>query len=245
MSLGTLSIGGTNASDFLVASAPSTSVAPGSSTSFTLDFRPTATGTRTATVSFSDNDPTQVSPFTFVISGLGLAPSIGVAAFNQPIADGAITTSTTNGTDFGSATLGSTTDSITYTITNSGTGLLELGTPLISPAGSYSITTQPASSVAAGSSTTMIIRFSPTTGGAKPATVSFTEDDPSQPSPFTFAITGVGAAPKIAVIGNGQTISANSLNPSTTNDTDFGNVIVNTGGETETYTISKPWEHCR
>ena len=89
--------------------------------------------------------------------------------------------------------MGGTPLSETYTITNSGTAPLTLGQVSISGtnASDFTVTSQPASSVAAGGSTTFTIQFAPTAVGTSNATVSFTENDTSTTSPFTFAISGV------------------------------------------------------
>ena len=53
-----------------------TRVPPGNSTSFTVQFKPTAPGTRTATISFTEADPTTLS---FAISGTAVAtPAVTV-----------------------------------------------------------------------------------------------------------------------------------------------------------------------
>ena len=48
-------------------------MAAGGSTTFTVQFSPTAGGTRTATVSFAENDPTML---TFAISGIAIGPPV-------------------------------------------------------------------------------------------------------------------------------------------------------------------------
>ena len=121
------------------------------------------------------------------------APSIAVTGGGNAITDGSTTASTTNDTAFGSMTLGGTALSETYTITNSGTAALTLGQVSITGtnASDFTVTTQPSSSVAAGGSTTFTIQYSPAAVGTSNATVSFTENDTTTTSPFTFAISGV------------------------------------------------------
>jgi uncharacterized delta-60 repeat protein len=67
-----VSIGGTNASDFTVTVAPTSPVAINSSTTFTVRFNPSATGTRTATVNLANNDGNE-NPYNFNIQGTGYA----------------------------------------------------------------------------------------------------------------------------------------------------------------------------
>ena len=238
LTVGQVSIGGTNPSDFTVTSQPATSVAPGSSTTFTVQFSPTASGTRSATVNFSEDDTTTTSPFTFAISGVGPAPIIAVKGGGNAITDGATTASASDDTAFGSTTLGSPV-SETYTIVNSGNAALTVGQVSIGGpnASDFTVTSQPAASVAAGSSTTFTIQFSPTASGTRSATVSFSEDDTTTTSPFTFAISGVGTAPIIAVTGAGQAIGDGSTTASAANDTSFGSTTLGSP-VSETYTIT-------
>ncbi len=70
LSVGSVSVGGANQGDFSVAQQPATSVAPGATTSFTVTFDPAALGTRSATLSFTNNDGDE-SPYSFAVQGTG------------------------------------------------------------------------------------------------------------------------------------------------------------------------------
>lgn len=63
-------LSGTNANDFSITANPSTSVLPSGSTTFQITFNPSATGIRTATVAFTNNDCDE-STYDFAISGNG------------------------------------------------------------------------------------------------------------------------------------------------------------------------------
>src|SRR5205823_5739028 len=65
-----ITFGGTNASEFTVTSAPTAPVSPGGTTSFTVQFAPTATGGRTAALHIASNDPNN-SSFDVGLSGTG------------------------------------------------------------------------------------------------------------------------------------------------------------------------------
>jgi uncharacterized repeat protein (TIGR03803 family) len=75
LTLGTVSITGANAGDFTVSTAPATTVSAGNSTTLSISFDPSATGSRVAQVTFSNNDPDE-NPFTFSISGTGNTPPV-------------------------------------------------------------------------------------------------------------------------------------------------------------------------
>ncbi|MEP2776553.1 MAG: choice-of-anchor D domain-containing protein [Luteolibacter sp.] len=71
LTLGTISISGTDAADFSVTSAPVSSVSPGGSTTFGITFSPRGYGLRNATISLTNNDRNK-NPFDFAIQGTGL-----------------------------------------------------------------------------------------------------------------------------------------------------------------------------
>lgn len=72
-----VSLSGANASNFTVTSQPGSTVAPSGSTTVTIAFDPSASGTRTATVSIA-NDDADESPYTFAISGEGASSASGI-----------------------------------------------------------------------------------------------------------------------------------------------------------------------
>jgi hypothetical protein len=77
---------GANASDFTVSAQPSSPVAAANgTTTFTIQFTPTATGTRAATVSIA-NDDADENPYDFSIQGTGIpaAPNVSVGDVSVP-----------------------------------------------------------------------------------------------------------------------------------------------------------------
>ena len=95
--------------------------------------------------------------------------------------------------DFGSKSVNSDTD-ITFTIENTGTGVLSITTPITlggADAGQFSIQLQPASSVTASGSTTFIVRFTPTSVGIKNANISIANNDTDE-NPYDLNIQGNG-----------------------------------------------------
>ena len=65
-----VTITGTNATDFTVATAPATSVAPAGSTTFSISFDPSFNGLHTAVVNIASNDCNEAA-YTFAIDGNG------------------------------------------------------------------------------------------------------------------------------------------------------------------------------
>ena len=77
-------ITGTNASDFTITTAPSSSVASAANTSFVVTFNPSASGDRTAMVTITNNDADEMS-YTFSIHGSGILPgNITVSGITSP-----------------------------------------------------------------------------------------------------------------------------------------------------------------
>ncbi len=82
-----VSVAGTNAGDFSVTVAPSNSIGATNSTTFQVEFTPSATGTRSAYISIGSNDADE-DPYTFNIEGTGAVSSnsdiIANSSFSYP-----------------------------------------------------------------------------------------------------------------------------------------------------------------
>lgn len=142
---------------------------------------------------------------TIQVSGVAWPQEIGLKGNGMDIANGDVTPSLTDHTDFGTALASSGSAVRTYTITNGGGAVLHLtGTPLVALSGpgasAFNVTTAPASATvsAGGGTRTFQITFDPASAGIHTATVSIRSDDAGH-DPFTFDISGTGAAPEIAV----------------------------------------------
>jgi len=71
LNIGTVTIGGSEAADFTLTSAPMSTILSGGTTTFSITFDPSADGLRSADVSFTTND-TAGSTYNFSIQGTGL-----------------------------------------------------------------------------------------------------------------------------------------------------------------------------
>lgn len=131
-----------------------------------------------------------VQTFTITVAA---PPEIAVTGNGVNIADGDATPSLADFTDFGSTTTTASTALRSFTINNSGASTLTLGTVTISGtnAADFSVTTQPASSVAPVGSATFQITFDPSATGLRTAALSFTTNDADE-NPFNFSIQGTG-----------------------------------------------------
>ena len=116
--------------------------------------------------------------------------NISIAGNLNCIETGDITPSTTDNTDFGVVNNNTTLDR-TFVITNNGGSILNITSVSITGvnASSFTILSFPAASVLPGDSTTVVVRFAPTTAGIKNATITVINNDANEGN-YTFAITG-------------------------------------------------------
>ena len=213
---------------------PSGGSALGTGTSFLTPSISTSTTYYVETV----NGTCSSSPRTAVLATV-LQPEINLQGNSNSITDGSTTVSTTNHTDFGSVNITAATLTRTFTIQNTGVGVLTISNPTISGvnAADFSITTNPATlSIAVGASTTFVVTFDPSAVGTRDATITIISNDDDE-STYDFAIQGTGVSQEINLQGNATNIVDGSLTISLTNFTDFGSMDVTTGTRTRTYTI--------
>ncbi|RTY87205.1 choice-of-anchor D domain-containing protein [Flavobacterium sp. RSP15] len=71
LSIGSITISGTNAANFTLTTIPSPLITAGGSSTFSIAFDPNALGTKTATISIVNNDSDE-NPYNFAIKGLGI-----------------------------------------------------------------------------------------------------------------------------------------------------------------------------
>jgi trimeric autotransporter adhesin len=240
LNIGGVTITGLGAADFSIVTPPAATVAAGGSTTLVVMFNPSITGTRTATVTIT-NDDSDEAVYTFLIEGTGTNPEINVTGNAANIADGDTTPTTADHTDFGSTYITGGTITRTFTIQHdsSGSGTLSIGTITISGANAsdFSVTTLPGStSLASSASTTFVVTFNPSATGLRTATISIASNDANE-NPYDFTIQGTGTDPEINVTGNGTNISDGATTTSTITDTDFGIVTVTSGNAVKTFTI--------
>ncbi|MBK8036893.1 MAG: choice-of-anchor D domain-containing protein [Verrucomicrobiaceae bacterium] len=204
-----VTISGTHAGDFTVTTQPAASVAVSGSTTFQVTFDPSAQGVRNATVTLTNNDLDE-SSFSFAVAGSGAGPDIAVLGqvlgnftFNIP---NGYNTSTTS-TSFGYTTTVAAPPTLSFLLSNQGNAVMNLtGSPRVQVLGAqaadFSIVSQPAATLAAGSSATLQVRWAPLTPGNASATISIPSDDPDE-NPFTFTVFGTCLSPANDTDGDG------------------------------------------
>ena len=161
-------ITGTDASQFAITSgaAPS-SIPPGSSHTIDVRFAPTTGGNKSATLRITNNDSDE-STLDVPLSGTGCdQPEIDISPSSW---------------DYGIVITGSSADK-TFQVSNTGCKILDIISVTITGADAayFAITSGAAPvSVPPNSSHSIDVRFTPTTGGSKSATLRITSDDPDE-----------------------------------------------------------------
>jgi hypothetical protein len=155
-------------------------------------------------------------------------PEISLEGNNNLIADGDITPSVTDNTDFGNVNKG-TISTKSYVIKNAGPGTLVIKGINISGsnASEFVLTgsiTYPLT-INANSSQTINIQFMPATLGARTAILNIRSNDIDEDI-YDVAIQGTGTTPIMKVQGNSLDITDGDLTAGTANNTDFGTVNV-------------------
>jgi hypothetical protein len=225
---GTLTLGNVAVpSGFSLIAAPAASVAPGATTSLTVQMNASVAGTATGLLSFSTNVP-GTSTYQVSLSGLTTAPALAVLDGALPVANGS--------TDAFPSTLLGTPIQKVFTVSNAGTSLLTLGTVSV-PSG-FSLVTPPASSVAASGSTSFTVAMNASTSGTASGALSFSDNVPGA-GQFQITISGVTTAPAISVLDGAQTLTSGSTDvfPSTPLGTSVQKVFTVTNPGTATLTL--------
>ena len=223
---------------FTVTEALNTTILAGQSDTFTVALSTATPGTFAGEIRFTTNDADE-NPFHFAVTGTVLAaPVIEVAGLGHPVANGDLTPSYTDGTNFGSAKQNAAKLTRTFTVYNRGSADLTLNT-LVLPTG-FTLTEALNTTILAGQSDTFTVEVDTTTLGTFAGEISFSTNDVDNPS-FHFAVTAtVSAASKIVVKGGelGNIIIADGdLTPSSDDGTDFGSAEQGAATLTRTFTV--------
>lgn len=172
-------------------------------------FKPTATGSRSGTLSVSDN--ASDSPQKVALSGTGTAAAVKLDQSKL---------------DFGNQTVNTASASQSVTLTNSGTAPLTItGVSLGGTnAGDFSETTSCTGSVAPGDSCVTTVTFTPADTGYRTATLTFA--DSAADSPQSVALSGTGTPKPVPAV---------KLDPTRL---DFGSQLVRTTSPSRLVTLT-------
>ena len=164
-----------------------------------ITFKPTATGTRNGTITFTDN--ATGSPQTVTLTGTGTPGTATVTVSPSSLT-------------FGSQALTTTSAPLSVTVTNTSTGTVnftgftvsgedagDFGVPLPNTSSGCSAT----GTLAAGGSCTISVVFTPQANGARTATLNIADNATGSPQTVALSGTGVTSQVIIAVAPGGST----------------------------------------
>ena len=174
-----LSIGSiTEAGEFVETDDCGTSVAAAGSCTLSVTFTPTASGSRTGSITLRDNSAG--SPQVISLEGVGSGPSV----FLSPASF-----------SFGNVLLGTSSLAQTLALTNTGNAVLNVSSVAVT--GDYAQTNNCAAAIQPGATCQFQIVFSPTATGTRTGTITLTDD--ALNTPQTVPLTGAGLATDVSV----------------------------------------------
>ena len=226
---GALSFSGiTSSGDFAQTNTCGTGIAASSTCTISVTFKPTAAGTRTGTLTITDD--ASGSPHMVSLSGSGSSVSVSPASLS-----------------FSGTIVGATSAAQPVTLTNTNNVALAISSIAITTgAGDFAQTNNCGSSVAAAGSCTINVTFTPPSTGTLTGTLTITDNaDGTAGSTQTVALTGISSGsntvPVTVSFGpNGFSTTSNSYyngifatvtvcQPGTSTCTAVPNVLVDTG----------------
>ncbi len=181
-----VTITGANASDFAITNdlCSGGSITPGGSCTVSVTFTPSANGSKTASLTFSDN--TVGSPHNVALSGTGVSSAPQVCLSTASI-------------DLGTVSVGDASPSQTVTVTNCGTAALTISAVGLTGSGAsqFSIVSTACSNavLGIGETCTVDVRFAPSQIGTASAAISITDDASGSPHQVALSGLGVGKQP--------------------------------------------------
>lgn len=209
-------------------------IAPGASESFTLQVDTSVPGALSGQVTFANSDADE-NPFTFTVTASvnpapPQIPDIAVALGGTDIPD-----NSTKPIDFGSVNQNAAAPTQTFTVTNAGSGNLNIASVTV-PAG-FTLVEGLSSTIAPGASDTFTVRLDTTSAGAKGGDITISSNDPDE-DPFNFAISGT----VVAVTPPAPDITVTLARPAGPIDNgnsavEFGNKVVGARGPTRTFRV--------
>ena len=160
--------------DFVAKNNCGSSVPAGASCTIKVAFNPSAEGVLTGSVTITDDAGD--SPQTIALTGIGTVVQVTPPALN-----------------FGDQAVGTTSDPLTATITNTGSAALHIfGVGVSGPNfGDFVATTTCGSQLPAGGSCTIDVTFTPTAKGGRHAVLKIVDDGGASPQPVHLTGTGL------------------------------------------------------
>jgi Abnormal spindle-like microcephaly-assoc'd, ASPM-SPD-2-Hydin len=219
LNLASVALGGTNANQFAFATGTTctngSTVAAGASCIVNLTFTPTALGSQSATITFTDDASPTIQVVT--LSGTGVFPQATLSP-SPSIAFGNQRENTTSAAQTLTLTNGRTGTLTLTTVALGGTNAKQFAIATGTNASDFSIVTSGTScaagvTVVATANCTWSVKFTPTAIGSRTAPLTFTGDSGATPrSTRSVALTGTGTAPVVMLSLTTVSFPAQALN---------------------------------
>jgi hypothetical protein len=214
LNITSIGITGTGATDFAIsAQTCTTTLAAAGTCTISVTFTPLSVASFTAALTITDS--ATGSPQSATLTGSGTAVPAPIAGINPATAP------------FGNQTVNTTSSAQTFTVSNTGNAALTLSSITLGGTnpGAFALAGGTcATTVAASSSCTIAVTFTPTGATSYAATLNVANNAAGSPLVVTFTGTGTAAPAPIAGISPGS-------GP-------FGNQTVNTTSSAQTFTVS-------
>ena len=206
-----LGITGADAGDFALTGSCGGSIAPEGGCTIGITFTPMASGSRTASVSITDNAGGSPQTVRLLGTGLGSAPGTsGTGTSGTGTSPTGISLAPSS-VSFGSQPVATTSAAETITLSNGGNIALSISGLAIGGTNSgdfAEIANTCGGSLAAGSTCMIGVTFTPLSAGQRTATLSVTDNASSSPQAASFTGTGMvdvilswGVSPTTGVVG--------------------------------------------
>jgi 6-phosphogluconolactonase (cycloisomerase 2 family) len=180
LSISGIAISGANGGDFTQTNNCGSSVAAGGSCTVQVTFKPTSSGTRSGTLTVSDNAVGSASQTVSLTgTGLGATANLSVSALT-----------------FSSENVGTTSLPSTVTLSNTGNAVLSISS--IATTGDFAQTSNCGTSVAVGANCQVSVTFKPTSSGTRSGTLTVSDNAVGSASQ-TVSLTGTGKDFSLAV----------------------------------------------
>jgi hypothetical protein len=177
LTITSIAVTGTNASQFVFADTCGATLAAGANCTIHGHFAPTAAGVFTPTITITDSAAT--SPQSIALTGTGVAPTSAVTLSATSLAFGSVSVGTTSASDY-------------VTMTNTGTAALTITSVAVTGANAsaFVFANSCGTSLAVGANCSIHGHFAPLATGAMTATITI--NDSASGSPQTITLGGTG-----------------------------------------------------
>ena len=225
LSITSLGIKGSSSSNFAETNTCGKSLAAGAKCTISGTFTPSATGSRTATLTILDN--ASGSPQTVSLTGTGVRAAPVASLSPSSLA-------------FGSQSVGAASTVQSVTLSNTGNAALSITSLALTGtnAASFAQANTCGSSLAAGANCTVSVTFRPSATGSSTASLSITDNASGSPHKVSLSGTGNNPAPTLASLSPASAVTgggARTVNLTGTNFLSSSTVTYNGVGHAATF----------